>query len=112
VVKLVDRDTLLKEKEGKKRVSKSTRWTLILLNTKTLLDFYVVLRMDVWAGELWHMPFIPALGRQRQVDLYEFEASLVYRTSSWSARATKKNPVSKPPPTPSPSPQKKIIKIS
>ena len=27
----------------------------------------------------WRTPLIPALGRQRQVDLYEFEASLVYR---------------------------------
>ena len=28
------------------------------------------------------MLLIPALGRQKQVDLCEFEASLVYRTSS------------------------------
>lgn len=27
--------------------------------------------------EWWRMPFIPAPGRQRQVDLYEFEASLI-----------------------------------
>jgi hypothetical protein len=26
-----------------------------------------------------HTPFIPVLGRQRQADLYELEASLVYR---------------------------------
>ncbi|CAO2587489.1 hypothetical protein LEMLEM_LOCUS4506 [Lemmus lemmus] len=26
------------------------------------------------------MPLIPALGRQRQVDLCEFEASLVYKS--------------------------------
>jgi hypothetical protein len=36
------------------------------------------------------MPLIPALGRKRQVD---FEASLVYRVSSRTARATKRNPV-------------------
>ena len=42
------------------------------------------------------MPVIPALGRQRQVDLFEFEASLVYRTSSRTVRAvTQRNPVSK-----------------
>ena len=29
-------------------------------------------------GQWWRMPLIPALGRQRQVDLREFEASLVY----------------------------------
>jgi hypothetical protein len=39
-------------------------------------------------------PLIPALGRQRQVDL-EFEASLVYRVSSRTARAIQRNPVSK-----------------
>ena len=37
------------------------------------------------------MPLVPALGRQRQVDLCEFEA----RVSSRTARATKRNPVSK-----------------
>jgi hypothetical protein len=35
---------------------------------------------------------IPTLGRQRQVD---FEASLVYRVSFRTARATQRNPVSK-----------------
>ena len=30
---------------------------------------------------------IPALGRQMQVDLCEFEASLIYRVSSRTARA-------------------------
>jgi hypothetical protein len=39
-------------------------------------------------------PLIPALGRQRQADS-EFEASLVYRVSSRTARATQRNPVSK-----------------
>ena len=32
------------------------------------------------AGWWWRMPLIPALGRQRQADLCEFEASLVYRS--------------------------------
>jgi hypothetical protein len=36
------------------------------------------------------MALIPALRRQRQVDLYELEASLVYRVSSRTARATQK----------------------
>jgi hypothetical protein len=39
------------------------------------------------------MPLIPALGRQRQADLCKFEASLVYRMSSGSARVTQRNPV-------------------
>jgi len=40
------------------------------------------------------MPLIPARGRQRQADS-EFEASLLYRVSSRTARATQRNPVSK-----------------
>ena len=40
------------------------------------------------------MPLIKALGKQsRQIS--EFEASLVYRMSSRTARATQRNPVSK-----------------
>jgi hypothetical protein len=46
------------------------------------------------AGRWWRTPLIPALGRQRQA-ISEFEASLVYRMSSRTARATQKNPVSK-----------------
>ena len=34
------------------------------------------------------------VGRQRQTDLCEFEASLVNRASSRTARATQRNPVS------------------
>ena len=37
------------------------------------------------------MFLISALGRQRQEDLYEFEASLVYEESSRTARAISKN---------------------
>ena len=40
-------------------------------------------------------PLVPALGRQRQVDLCQFEASLIYRGSSRTARATQRNLVSK-----------------
>ena len=37
---------------------------------------------------------MPAFGRQRQEDFYEFKASLVYRLSCRTARAfTKRNPV-------------------
>ena len=36
---------------------------------------------------------IPALGRQKQADLCEFEASLVYKASSRTARAIQRNPV-------------------
>ncbi|XP_040609944.1 dol-P-Man:Man(7)GlcNAc(2)-PP-Dol alpha-1,6-mannosyltransferase isoform X2 [Mesocricetus auratus] len=46
-------------------------------------------------GGFWHTPLIPALGRQRQADLCEFEGSLVYGVSSKTAKATQRNPVSK-----------------
>jgi hypothetical protein len=46
------------------------------------------------AGLWWCMPLIPALGRQRQ-RISEFEASLVYRVSFRTARATQRNPVSR-----------------
>jgi hypothetical protein len=36
----------------------------------------------------WRTPLIPGLERQRQGDLCEFEASMVYRTSSKKAKAT------------------------
>jgi hypothetical protein len=41
------------------------------------------------------VPLIPELGRQRQVDLCVFEASLVYRVSSRTVRATQRNRISK-----------------
>ena len=34
------------------------------------------------------MPLIPALGRQTEADLCEFEVRLVYRVNSRTARAT------------------------
>ena len=40
------------------------------------------------------MPLIPALRRQRQEELCELKASLVYSVSSRIARATQGNPVS------------------
>ena len=52
--------------------------------------------MQQWlAVVLHHTPFIPALRRQKQVDLCEFEASLVYIASSQTARATQRDPASK-----------------
>lgn len=42
-----------------------------------------------------YTPLILEVGRQRQADLCEFQASLVYRVSSRTARATQRNPVLK-----------------
>ena len=36
-------------------------------------------RKEAQIGQWWHTPLIPALGRQRQLDLCEFKASLVFR---------------------------------
>ena len=49
--------------------------------------------MVSWAW--WHVPLISALGRQRQVDLCEFKAIMVYRVISRPAKATQRNPVLK-----------------
>ena len=51
-----------------------------ILGLRTLLDLLVV-------------PLIPALRRQRLVDVCELEARLVCRLSSRTARATQRNPV-------------------
>ena len=52
-------------------------------------------KLVLFAGQRWCTPLIPALGRQKQVDLCESEASLVYRVSSRTARAAQRNFVSK-----------------
>ena len=46
------------------------------------------------SGRLWWpTALIPAFRRQRQVDLCEFKANLVYIVSSRTAGATQRNPV-------------------
>jgi hypothetical protein len=42
---------------------------------------FEVLLQDTLVGCQWCTPLIPVLSRQRQVDLYEFQASLIYRDS-------------------------------
>jgi hypothetical protein len=55
-------------------------------------------KKDINLGQAWwRTPLIPALGRQGQAAgwISEFEASLVYKVSSRTARAIQRNPVSK-----------------
>ena len=40
-----------------------------------------------FSGAWWGTPLIPALGRQRQENLCEFEANLVYKASLRTVRA-------------------------
>jgi hypothetical protein len=51
--------------------------------------------LSFWLGGVGIMPLVLALRRQWQVDLRELKASLVYRVSSRTAKATQRNPVSK-----------------
>ena len=46
------------------------------------IDSLWELKIQGLGKAMWHMPLIPTLGRQRQVELCEFEGSLVYRASS------------------------------
>ena len=48
----------------------------------------------------WCTPLIPTLRRQRQVDLCEFAASLVYRESSRPAYIVRHHTTPNPTPTP------------
>jgi hypothetical protein len=40
----------------------------------------------------WHVTLIPALWKERQLDLCEFEASLVYRVSSLNSQGYTEKP--------------------
>jgi hypothetical protein len=72
----------------------------------TLTYYFSVKKwIDCWAW--WHTPLIPALGGGRGRQISEFEASLVYKVSSRTARALQRNPVSKNKTNKHPPPKKK-----
>ena len=59
------------------------------------LSLFLVKNKSFKARHWGHMPLIPAVRRQRQADLWEFEASLIYRVCSRTDWATQRNPVFK-----------------
>lgn len=60
------------------------------LVTVTQNSWSVAFKKNRWMW--WSKPLLPALGRQRQMDLCEFEASLVYIEP---VKATQRDPVEK-----------------
>ena len=66
---------------------------------KKMYFFYFMLTLKLYLEQSlfimwWYTPLIPAPRKQRQADIYEFKASLVYTASSRTARATRRNPMS------------------
>jgi hypothetical protein len=64
-------------------------------NTWAQKDCFQLLKTTLEAEQWWFTPLISELRRQRQADLCEFKASLIYRASSRTGRATQRNPMSK-----------------
>lgn len=44
--------------------------------------------------QMWHLPLIPSPGKKKQVEFWEFEASLVYKVSCRTTRATQRETLS------------------
>ena len=53
-----------------------------------IMNIYIAKAVVYFCQVWWHTPLIPALRRQSQVNLWAFEASLVYRVSSRPVNAT------------------------
>ena len=58
-----------------------------------VIDMRSALRTTVLGQAWWHRPLTPALRRQRQVDLCEFQASLGYTVNSRTAKVIQRNPM-------------------
>jgi hypothetical protein len=84
--------------DGFLQVSSRSTWSIWGVPSQSGLHSEILSqkkKKKILAGRWWHLG-----GRDRWIS--EFEASLVYKVHSRTARATQRNPVSKPPP-----PQKK-----
>lgn len=73
--------------DGSQWPNPSGLWSYLQLQSGGILKVHL-------ARQWWLMPLIPALGRQKKVDLYKFEDSLIYREreSSRIAKATTEKP--------------------
>ena len=69
--------------------------SIVLLEFNNIAYLFISEETKVDPGLWGHMLLIPALKRQREVDLCEFKTSLVYRENSRTAGATQIKPVSK-----------------
>ena len=83
----------LSQKKKKLQWKKIYKHRTEIWNTQSIKERVILgpLKNIVSSRAVVGTPPIPALGRQREVDLWEFKASLVYRVSSRSAKATKRN---------------------
>ena len=86
--KALDSENQIQRKDkGKSGVEKAKQ---LLTTNKTKAMKKRIYSCQAW----WCTPLNPALGKQRQAELCEFKASLVYRASSRTAGTTQRNPVS------------------
>jgi hypothetical protein len=65
------------------RTARATQRNPVLKNQKTKKQKQ---KKNPGCAAWWQMPFNPALRKQRQVELYNFQASLIYRVISKAAR--------------------------
>lgn len=65
-----------------------------MLYLRLSMDLEENIKRKSHAGQSWHKPLISVLGRQWQVDFYEFWASLIYRVYSRITRATHRKTLS------------------
>ena len=61
-------------------------------NGLAVIGVFLKVKTKIQAG-CGSAPIVPALGRQRQADLCEFQASLVYIMSSGTAKTIERDPV-------------------
>ena len=77
-------------KQKERKVSHSKRGPAILAFKNQFYSYFGRLKAFIQ----WYMPLIPAHGRQKWPDLFNFKASLIYISTSRTARTSQRDPVS------------------